>query len=53
MIENGLWEKSKALEWKKEKEDEEKRKLAESARYKAYRRYMKNHGPGRLTFDDS
>lgn len=38
--------------WKKEKEDEIKIKLAESAKYKSYRRYMKNHGPGQITLDD-
>ena len=47
-----LWDKTKALEWKLEKEEEMKRELAQSARHKAYRRYMKK-GPGRLTFDDS
>jgi len=51
-IELELWQKSKALEWKMEKEEEAKRELSQSARYKAYRRYMKK-GPGRLTFDDS
>jgi len=51
-IELELWQKSKALEWKTEKEEEAKRELSQSARYKAYRRYMKK-GPGRLTFDDS
>lgn len=40
-------------EWKQEKEDAMKAKLAQSGRYKAYRRYMKNHGPDRMTFDDS
>jgi len=38
--------------WQKEKEEEMKKQLAESAKYKAYRRYMKNHGPGRMTFED-
>lgn len=51
-IELGLWIKSNALKWKEEKEEEMKRELSQSARYKAYRRYMKK-GPGRLTFDDS
>lgn len=39
-------------EYQKEKEEEMKKQLAESAKYKAYRRYMKNHGPGRMTFED-
>lgn len=50
-IELGLWNKQTALEWKAEKDEETKRELANSARYKAYRRYMKK-GPGRLTFED-
>jgi len=40
-------------EWKQEKEDEMRIKMAQSGRYKQYRRYMKNHGPDRMTFDDS
>lgn len=47
-----LWEKSKAFEWKAEKDEELKRELSQSARHKAYRRYMRK-GTGRLTFDDS
>lgn len=50
-IELNLWDKATALEWKAEKEEETKRELSQSARYKAYRRYMKK-GPGRLTFED-
>lgn len=30
-----------------------KKQMAENGKYKAYRRYMRQHGPGRLTFDDS
>ncbi|XP_065352035.1 dnaJ homolog subfamily C member 25 homolog [Cloeon dipterum] len=47
-----LWIRSKFLDWQKEKEEEMKAQLAESAKYKAYRRYMKNHGVGRMTFED-
>lgn len=47
-----LWKKDRFVEWKQEQEEEMKKKLAENPRYKAYRRYMKNHGPGRLTFED-
>lgn len=47
-----LWIKENFDEWKAEKEEEMKAKLAESARHKSYRRYMKNHGPGRMTFED-
>ncbi|CAG0924288.1 unnamed protein product, partial [Notodromas monacha] len=45
-----VWDNFKA--WKEEVEEEERRALAENARYKSFRRYMKNHGPGRITFDD-
>lgn len=47
-----LWKKDKFEVWKLEQEEEMKKKLAENPRYKAYRRYMKNHGPGRITFED-
>lgn len=47
-----LWIKENFDEWKAEQEEEMKAKLAESARHKSYRRYMKNHGPGRMTFED-
>ena len=36
--------------WKAKKDEEAKLKMAESARYKAYRRYMKKGGPGQMTF---
>lgn len=48
-----LWKKDKFLVWQKEKEDELKKQMAENSRYKAYRRYLKTHGTGRMTFDDS
>lgn len=47
-----LWITDKFKIWKQRQEDEMKAKLAESARYKSYRRYMKNHGPGQITFED-
>lgn len=47
-----LWEKDKFEVWKLEQEEEMKKKMADNPRYKAYRRYMKNHGPGRMTFED-
>lgn len=47
-----LWKKENFVAWKEEQDEEMKKKLAESPRYKSYRRYMKNHGPGRLTFED-
>lgn len=47
-----LWIKENFDEWKFEQEEEMKAKLAESARHKSYRRYMKNHGPSRMTFEE-
>lgn len=48
-----LWIKENFEEWHKEEEENMKKSLAESSRYKQYRRYLKNHGVGRMTFDDS
>lgn len=48
-----LWQKENYKIWHEEKEEEMKLKLAESAKHKAYRRYLKVHGEGRMTFDDS
>ncbi|KAK3101875.1 hypothetical protein FSP39_006974 [Pinctada imbricata] len=45
-----LWKKEKFLVWKQKQEDDMKAKLAENARYKSYRRYMKKGGPGQMTF---
>ncbi|XP_045175350.1 dnaJ homolog subfamily C member 25-like isoform X2 [Mercenaria mercenaria] len=45
-----LWIREKFDEWKKEQDEEMKSKLAESARYKSYRRYMKKGGAGQMTF---
>jgi len=53
MMNKELWIKENFKEWKKEKENEMRIKMAESGRYKQYRRYMKNHGNDRMTFDDS
>lgn len=47
-----LWIKQKYNIWKEEQEENMKRQMADNPRYKAYRRYMKNHGPGRMTFED-
>jgi hypothetical protein len=38
--------------WKEAKELEMRIKMAQSGRFKQYRRYMKNHD-NRMTFDDS
>ncbi|CAD5110944.1 DgyrCDS300 [Dimorphilus gyrociliatus] len=43
-----LWIDEKFQEWKENKEEEEKQKLAESNKYKIYRRYMKRGGPGQM-----
>ncbi|XP_064635088.1 dnaJ homolog subfamily C member 25 homolog [Lineus longissimus] len=45
-----LWLKEHFVEWKIEKDEEQKAKLAESSKYKSYRRYMKQGGPGQMTF---
>uniref|UniRef100_A0A182MPZ0 J domain-containing protein n=1 Tax=Anopheles culicifacies TaxID=139723 RepID=A0A182MPZ0_9DIPT len=47
-----LWIKANFESWKVEQENEKKKQMADNPRYKAYRRYMKNHGPGRLTFEE-
>lgn len=52
-LEQELWVGSNFKEWKQEKEDALRAKLAQSGKYKQYRRYMRNHGPDRMTFDDS
>lgn len=46
-----LWIKEKFKVWKQEQDEEKKAKMAESNRYKSYRRYMKNN-KSRMTFDD-
>jgi len=45
-----LFESNKFKVWKKEKDDEMKAKLADSASYKRYRRWMKKGGAGQITF---
>lgn len=52
-LELELWKKENFELWHEQKEENMKKQLAESSRYKQYRRYMKNHGVGRMTFDDS
>lgn len=46
-----LWKKENYNEWKQEQEEEMKLKMAQSNRYKSYRRWMKNN-KSRITFDD-
>lgn len=38
--------------YRKEREEEMKLKMATDSKMKRYRRWMKNEGPGRLTFAD-
>ncbi|XP_041366024.1 dnaJ homolog subfamily C member 25 homolog [Gigantopelta aegis] len=45
-----LWIKDNFQVWFLKQEEERKSKLAESARYKSYRRYMKKGGAGQMTF---
>lgn len=52
-LDKELWIKENFEEWFEEQEELNKKQLAESNKYKQYRRYMKNHGVGRMTFDDS
>lgn len=51
MWQREIWIKENFRQWKAEKEEEQKLKLNESGKYKAYRRYMKSGGPGQITFD--
>ncbi len=53
MMEQELWIKENFVEWKQAKDDEMRAKMAQSGRYKQYRRYMKAHANDRMTFDDS
>lgn len=47
-----LWIKEKYEVYRQEQEEEMKVKMATDPRMKRYRRWMKNEGPGRLTFID-
>lgn len=51
-LEMELWIKENFEEWQEIQEEEKKKEMADNPRYKSYRRYMKNHGPGRMTFED-
>jgi len=52
MLDQQLWIKDNFTVWKEQKDAEKRIKMAESGRYKQYRRYMKNHGSDRMTFED-
>ncbi|KAK9408078.1 dnaJ subfamily C member 25 [Crotalus adamanteus] len=47
-----LWIKENYELYKHEQEEELKKKMAMDPRWKRYRRWMRNEGPGRLTFID-
>ncbi|KAM6985898.1 dnaJ homolog subfamily C member 25 [Aplochiton taeniatus] len=51
-LEKQLWIKENYEVYKQEQEEEMKMKMALDPRMKRYRRWMKNEGPGRLTFID-
>ncbi|KAI8421466.1 hypothetical protein MSG28_009522 [Choristoneura fumiferana] len=52
-LDEELWIKDNFVAWKTLKDEEAKKALAENNKYKQYRRYIKQHGVGRMTFDDS
>ncbi|KAM9329263.1 dnaJ homolog subfamily C member 25 [Gastrophryne carolinensis] len=51
-LDDKLWIRENYEVYRKEQEEEMKIKLASDPRWKRYRRWMKNEGPGRLTFAD-
>jgi DnaJ family protein C protein 25 len=51
-MERELWLPEKFQEYKEEQEEEMRVKMAESGRYKMWRRYMKAGGPGQMTFGE-
>ncbi|XP_029921297.1 dnaJ homolog subfamily C member 25 [Myripristis murdjan] len=51
-LEKRLWIRENYEVYKQEQEEEMKVKMATDPRMKRYRRWMKNEGPGRLTFID-
>lgn len=52
-LDEELWIKDNYVVWKQIKDEEAKKALADNNKYKQYRRYIKSHGVGRMTFDDS
>ncbi|XP_065903106.1 dnaJ homolog subfamily C member 25-like [Dysidea avara] len=52
LINRELWIPDNLAAYKKEQEEEMKEKMAESTKHKQYRRYMKTHGPSRMTFHE-
>lgn len=52
LLKQELWIKEKFDVWKRRKDIEMKKKMAENPGYKRMRRYMKKGGPGQITFLD-
>lgn len=52
LLHKELWKKEEFLAWKKIQDEEQRVKLAQNNKYKSYRRYMRNHGPGQISFED-
>ncbi|XP_055350520.1 dnaJ homolog subfamily C member 25 homolog [Paramacrobiotus metropolitanus] len=50
MYNRELWISQNFKTWKQEKDEKMKTELAQNARYKAYRRWMKKGGGGQITF---
>ncbi|XP_029470490.1 dnaJ homolog subfamily C member 25 [Rhinatrema bivittatum] len=51
-LERQLWKRENYEMYKREQDEEIKKKMAQDPRWKRYRRWMRNEGPGRLTFID-
>lgn len=51
-MERELWQPEKFVAWKRADMEEQAKMMADNPQHKKYRRYMKNHGPGRMTFED-
>ncbi|PIO22666.1 hypothetical protein AB205_0170100 [Aquarana catesbeiana] len=51
-LEEELWKRENYEIYKNQEEEKMKLKMASDPRWKRYRRWMKNEGPGRLTFAD-
>ncbi|CAK9300874.1 unnamed protein product [Gordionus sp. m RMFG-2023] len=49
-LEQTLWIKTNFDEWKKVKDEEAKKKLLQSGKYKNYKRWMRKGGPGQISF---
>lgn len=52
-LEEELWIRENYNHYKQIQDEEVKKSMADNNKYKQYRRYIKSHGVGRMTFDDS